>query len=66
MKQVLDLHTQILTRIGRDYANTWGPVNDDVDADVHKKYDDLKDGAYYALSYLENDYEWDDFDRTWE
>lgn len=51
-KQVLDLHTLILTRIGRDYVKIWGskpPMPHDLD---------LQDGAHYVLSYLEDDDEW--------
>lgn len=68
LDQVLDIHTVVLSRIARDYVKTWGPEVEEVDADVHQMYEYLKDGACYALSYLENDDEWYDFDRdlTWE
>lgn len=72
-KQVLDLHTLILTRIGRDYVETWGPVEIDgiaTPVEHRRMYDFLKQGAYYALNYLEDDDEWYDFgpkdDLTYE
>lgn len=55
---VLDLHTQILTRIGRDYVKTWGHKSDVVDEELRLTYLHLKDGAYYVLAHLDFDDEW--------
>jgi hypothetical protein len=63
-KQVLDIHTLILTRIGRDYVKTWGPIAiDGVKPPVEhvRMYDFLTQGAYYALNHLEDNDEWYDF-----
>lgn len=56
---VLDLHTQILTRIARDYVKVWGSTTGQTDAALYRP---LRDGAYYALTYLEDDVEWYDFE----
>ncbi len=63
-KQVLDLHTWILTRIGRDYVKIWGT---DHEGKPHtefsrKHYQTLQEGAYFALDYLEDDDEWYHFE----
>lgn len=55
---VLDLHTQILTRIGRDYVKTWGHKGDVADEELRLTYQHLKDGGYYALAHLDFDDEW--------
>ncbi len=64
---VLDLHTQILTRIGRDYVQVWGPADGSTASGM---YLDMMTGARYAFNYLEDDDEWYDFgpkdDLTYE
>lgn len=57
---VIDLHTQILTRIGREYVKTWGPA--DGSPPTSKLYSTLMTGARYVLNYLEDDDEWYDFE----
>lgn len=72
-KQLLDLHTLILTRIGRDYVKVWGPNPDTPNDETWKTqqlYQPLKNGAFYVLNYLEDDDKWYDFgpkdDLTYE
>src|SRR5690606_4975414 len=73
-KDLLELHTLILTRIGRDYVREWGPSviegAEPPTAEQRKMYDFLCSGAYYVLNYLEDDDEWYDFgpkdDLTYE
>jgi hypothetical protein len=58
-KQVLDLHTLILTRIGRDYSRSWGWRQDqECPDDVRKYFHHLRDGAYFVLEHLEEDDDW--------
>lgn len=57
-KDILEIHTYILTRVGRDYAETWGPVSKNADEDVHRMYDHLRDGAYYVLTHIEDFEDW--------
>jgi hypothetical protein len=70
-KQVLDLHTLILTRIGRDYVETWGPAAGcKASEDIQAVYRRMEFGAFYVLNHLEDDDEWYDFgpkdDLTYE
>lgn len=73
-KELLELHTLILTRIGRDYVKTWGPVHvegvEPPPVNIRKKYEYMRMGAYYAFNYLEDDNEWYDLgpkdDLTYE
>ena len=59
-KQVLDIHTLILLRVGRDCVDSWGFRDDQTVSDeTRKMYRLLKDGGYYALNHLEdNDDDW--------
>ena len=58
-KQVLDIHTLILTRIGREYASRWGWTQEqECPPEIRKYFSYLKDGAYFVLEHLEEDMDW--------
>ncbi len=57
LKQVLDVHTLILTRIGRDHVKTWTDPDDYPGTSTMRlTQHHLINGAYYILDHLE-DYE---------
>lgn len=58
-KDVLDLHTRILCRIGTDEYRAWGwRLDQECPEDVRKYFTHLKDGAHFILEYLKDDYIW--------
>ena len=58
-KDVLDLHTVILTRIGRQYVDKWGwTPEQECPPEIRKYFTHLKDGGYFALEHLEDDRDW--------
>ena len=58
-KDVLDLHTEILTCIGRDYVKTWTDPEDLPETSSARDTQHwLIQGAYFALGHLDDDSEW--------